>query len=97
MAQPSLSRQIRQFEDEIGVELFHRVGRGMRLTEAERFLLEQSLQMTQRLEETIEATRRIGRKEKRWFGIGFVPSVLHLLRSRDHCRAKKTIRLYQSQ
>ncbi|XYI49153.1 HTH lysR-type domain-containing protein (plasmid) [Cupriavidus necator H16] len=31
MAQPPLSRQIRQFEDEIGVDLFHRVGRGMRL------------------------------------------------------------------
>lgn len=77
MAQPPLSRQIRQFEDEIGVELFHRVGRGMRLTEAGRFLLEQSLQLTQRLEETIEATRRIGRNEKRWFGIGFVPSVLY--------------------
>ncbi|WP_454766708.1 LysR family transcriptional regulator [Cupriavidus campinensis] len=77
MAQPPLSRQIRQFEDEVGVALFDRVGRGLRLTEAGRFLLEQSLQLTQRLEETLEGTRRIGRNEKQWFGIGFVPSVLY--------------------
>ncbi|CAG9168941.1 LysR family transcriptional regulator [Cupriavidus respiraculi] len=77
MAQPPLSRQIRQFEDEVGVALFDRAGRGLRLTEAGRFLLEQSLLLTQRLEETLEGTRRIGRNEKRWFGIGFVPSVLY--------------------
>lgn len=77
MAQPPLSRQIRQFEEEIGVALFDRVGRGLRLTEAGRFLLEQSLQLTQRLDEAIEGTRRIGRNEKCWFGIGFVPSVLY--------------------
>ncbi|MCD9120782.1 MULTISPECIES: LysR family transcriptional regulator [Cupriavidus] len=77
IAQPPLSRQIRQFEDELGVPLFERVGRGLRLTEAGRFLLEQSLQLTQRLDEMIEGTRRIGRNEKRWFGIGFVPSVLY--------------------
>ncbi|TWG88837.1 DNA-binding transcriptional LysR family regulator [Cupriavidus gilardii J11] len=77
IAQPPLSRQIRQLEDEIGVALFERVSRGLRLTEAGRFLLEQSMQLTQRLEETVEGTRRIGRNEKRWFGIGFVPSVLY--------------------
>lgn len=77
MAQPPLSRQIRQFEDELGVSLFDRGSRGLQLTEAGRFLLEQSLQLTQRLEETIEGTRRIGRNDKRWFGIGFVPSVLY--------------------
>ncbi|NOV24341.1 LysR family transcriptional regulator [Cupriavidus necator] len=77
MAQPPLSRQIRQLEEEVGVALFDRIGRGLRLTEAGRFLLEQTTQLTQRLEETIAGTRRIGREEKRWFGIGFVPSVLY--------------------
>lgn len=77
IAQPPLSRQIRQLEDEIGVALFERVNRGLRLTEAGRFLLEHSMQLTQRLEEMVEGTRRIGRNEKRWFGIGFVPSVLY--------------------
>src|SRR5205807_1938735 len=33
-AQPSLSQALRAFEAELGVELFHRVGRGMRLSSA---------------------------------------------------------------
>jgi DNA-binding transcriptional LysR family regulator len=34
MAQPSLSEQVRRLEAELGVELFHRVGRGLVITEA---------------------------------------------------------------
>src|SRR3954453_6119257 len=38
MAQPSLSEQVRKLEAELGVELFARVGRGLKLTEAGRTL-----------------------------------------------------------
>src|SRR3954471_22998312 len=38
MAQPSLSEQVRKLELELGVALFHRVGRGLKLTEAGRVL-----------------------------------------------------------
>ena len=34
LAQPSLSQALRALEDELGAELFHRVGRGMRLSAA---------------------------------------------------------------
>lgn len=34
VAQPSLSQAVRAFEAELGVELFHRVGRGLRLSSA---------------------------------------------------------------
>jgi len=77
MAQPPLSRQIRALEEELGVLLFERTGRSLRLTEAGRFLLEHSLQLTTRLQEVVDATRRIGQQGRRWFGIGFVPSTLY--------------------
>lgn len=77
IAQPPLSRQIRQLEDELGVTLIERGSRALKLTEAGRFLLEQSLQLTARLDEIVQGTRRLGRHERGWFGIGFVPSTLY--------------------
>lgn len=77
MAQPPLSRQIRELEAELGVALLERSTRSVRLTDAGRFLLDQSLQLTARLDEVIAGTQRIGRHERRWFGIGFVPSTLY--------------------
>ena len=77
MAQPPLSRQIRSLEDELGVALFVREGRALKLTDAGRFLLEQSLQVTTRIDEIAAATRAIGQQRRSWFGIGFVPSTLY--------------------
>ncbi|KAG1458010.1 hypothetical protein G6F57_014780 [Rhizopus arrhizus] len=77
IAQPQLSRQIRQFEEELGVQLFERTPRALRLTEAGRFLLEQSRLLTARLEEVLEGTRRLGQTQRRWVGSGFVPSTLY--------------------
>src|ERR1700742_3257792 len=50
MAQPSLSEQIRRLEAELGVPLFVRVGRGLRLTEAGRLFMPHA-------ERTVEAAR----------------------------------------
>lgn len=77
MAQPPLSRQMRQLEDELGVALFDRSRRTLRLTEAGRFFLEQSLQLSARLEELVAGTRRLGASGQRWFSVGFVPSTLY--------------------
>lgn len=77
IAQPPLSRQIRELEEQLGVVLFERTTRSLKLTEAGRFLNEQSQLLTARLEEIVEATRRIAKGSKRWFGIGFVPSTLY--------------------
>lgn len=77
LAQPPLSRQIRLLEEEIGVTLFERTTRSIKLTEAGRFLHEQAVQLLSRVEEVREATRRIGKSGRRWFGIGFVPSSLY--------------------
>ncbi len=77
MAQPPLSRQIRQLEDELGVALFDRSRRALRLTEAGRFFLEHAVQLSARLDELVAGTRRLGASGQRWFGLGFVPSTLY--------------------
>lgn len=77
IAQPPLSRQIKMLEEELGVAVFERLGRGIQLTEAGRYFLDQTEKMTLRLEETINATRRIGQNDRMWFGVGFVPSTLY--------------------
>ncbi len=64
-------------EEELGVMVFERLGRGIVLTDAGRYFLDQTEKMTQRLEETINATRRIGKNDRIWFGVGFVPSTLY--------------------
>lgn len=77
IAQPPLSRQIREMEEELGTELIDRSSRPIALTKAGTFFLEQCAQILSRLDEAKEGTRRIGQGRKRWFGIGFVPSVLY--------------------
>lgn len=50
VSQPTLSVQIRQLEDELGAELFARVGRSVQLTEAGRLFLARALQAVKVLE-----------------------------------------------
>ncbi|MNF49991.1 HTH-type transcriptional regulator BenM [compost metagenome] len=76
IAQPPLSRQIQQLEDELGVTLLER-GRPLRLTEAGRFFYEHSSALLEQLGKVCDNTRRIGLGEKTWLGIGFAPSTLY--------------------
>lgn len=76
IAQPPLSRQIQQLEDELGVPLLER-GRPLRLTEAGRFFNEHASQLLEQLQRISDDTRRMGRADKRWLGIGFAPSTLY--------------------
>lgn len=65
MAQPSLSKAIRELERELGAELFERSGRGVRPTPAGRILLEHASSATRELDLAIE---RIGQSEGRMAG-----------------------------
>jgi LysR family transcriptional regulator, benzoate and cis,cis-muconate-responsive activator of ben and cat genes len=50
IAQPPLSRQIQQLEDELGVTLIERGSRPVRLTDGGRLLYEQAVQVLERVE-----------------------------------------------
>lgn len=91
MAQPPLSRQIQQLEDEIGVLLIRRGIRPLELTDAGRFLFDQAQQLLAKVGEIKAGTRRVGDAHKRFFAIGFVGSTLYgplpmaIRRFRDAC------------
>ncbi len=76
MAQPPLSRQIQQLEEELGVSLLER-GRPLRLTEAGRYFQEHGSRLLAQLDEVRDGTRRVAEGRKRWLGIGFAPSTLY--------------------
>lgn len=76
IAQPPLSRQIQQLEEHLGTALLER-SRPLQLTEAGRFFYEQSDTLLKQLEQLCENTRRIGRGQRQWLGIGFAPSTLY--------------------
>src|ERR1700761_1657102 len=76
MAQPPLSRQIQQLEDEIGTRLLDR-GRPLTLTEAGRYFYEQVRQVLNRVEDIRSMTQKIGQGRVRHFSIGFVASTLY--------------------
>ncbi len=77
IAQPPLSRQIQQLEEELGVVLIERGGRGVRLTDAGRLLYEQAVEVLERIEEIKAMTLRIHEAERPRFSIGFVASTLY--------------------
>jgi DNA-binding transcriptional LysR family regulator len=62
MAQPSLSEQVRRLEAELGVRLFHRVGRGLTPTEAGNALrphAERTLDAAEAARESVVAVREL--------------------------------------
>lgn len=77
IAQPPLTRAIKQLEEEIGVELFIRKPRGLELTNGGEYFLEQARQILDKVAATVDDTRRIAQHRKTLFSIGFVPSVFY--------------------
>jgi LysR family hca operon transcriptional activator len=87
-AQPSLSRQIRDLELEVGVKLLERSARGIELTAAGRTFLDHARLALLQVEAAGDAARRVAQPEKAVFVIGFLtgaevvwlPEVLRILR-----------------
>ncbi len=71
-AQPSLSRQIRDLEQEVGAELLTRGARGVDLTPAGRAFLDHARLALAQVEAAQEAARRAAHPEKQSFAVGFL-------------------------
>ncbi|MGY4573572.1 LysR family transcriptional regulator [Bradyrhizobium pachyrhizi] len=76
IAQPPLSQQIRQLEDELGVTLLQRNSRPVRLTEAGELLLARARSLLANFEAAVADTRRVGRGQAGKLAIGFVGSAM---------------------
>ena len=87
-SQPSLSRQIRDLEDEVGAQLLTRRSRGIELTPAGRAFLEHARVVLSQVEAAGEAARRAAHPVKPCFAMGFLtgheltwmPEALRILR-----------------
>jgi LysR family hca operon transcriptional activator len=86
--QPSLSRQIRDLEDEVGTPLLVRGAKGVELTPAGRVFLDHARVMLSQAEVAVQSARQIAHPAKPSFALGFMighdrtwlPEALKLLR-----------------
>src|SRR5260370_18992701 len=77
LAQPSLTRQIKDLETEIGVRLFDRSGKRIALTqEGESFLLD-ARRLVDECARSVLAVQRLSRGEAGQLNIGYVANVYH--------------------
>jgi len=87
-SQPSLSRQIRDLEYEVGVELLSRSVHGVELTAAGKAFLEHARLVLMQVDAGVEAARRAAQPARKAFSIGFqtghemrwLPRAMHVLR-----------------
>jgi DNA-binding transcriptional LysR family regulator len=69
--QPPLSRQIKEIERELGVQLFRRTARGVELTGAGRAFRDHACAMLAHLDNAVQSTRRAGRGEEGQLSVGY--------------------------
>ena len=74
VAQPALSRQIRDLEEELGMQLLERGPRAVRLTDAGVTFLNEAKAVLQRADEAVKAVRAVARGERGEIQVGYAPS-----------------------
>jgi DNA-binding transcriptional LysR family regulator len=76
-AQPSLSRQIKDLEDELGVRLLHRTKQLVTLTDEGRSFLADAKRLLALAAETVESVRRLRSGETRALNVGYVSNLFY--------------------
>jgi DNA-binding transcriptional LysR family regulator len=80
LAQPALSRQVADLEDELGVDLFKRTSHGVGLTAEGKLFLEEAREILKRVDESVTKVRALARGEFGELQVGYVPPLeLHIL------------------
>jgi len=87
-SQPSLSRQIRDLEEQVGAELLSRSANGVELTAAGKAFLDHVRLALMQVEAAVEAARKAAQPARKTFAIGFqtghemnwLPRAMHVLR-----------------
>jgi DNA-binding transcriptional LysR family regulator len=75
VSQPPLSRQIRDLEEELGVALFERGAKSVRLTEAGRIFLSEARAVLDRAEAAVRTVKAVGASGSGDLHVGFAPSL----------------------
>jgi DNA-binding transcriptional LysR family regulator len=82
IAQPALSQQIRQLEKIVGVELFRRTSRSVRLTDAGATFHPRARDLLGRLAADVEEAGRVGRGEAGRLDLAFITSATAIVSER---------------
>ena len=75
VSQPPLSRQIRDLEEELGVELFRRTAKSLALTEAGKVFLTEARAVLLQAEKAVQTVRAISSGERGQLRVGYAPSL----------------------
>jgi DNA-binding transcriptional LysR family regulator len=74
IAQPALSRQVQDLEEEIGVDLLKRSPRGVTLTAEGKLFLEEARDVLRRADESVKKVQALARGEYGELHIGYAPT-----------------------
>src|SRR5437867_1808089 len=74
VAQPALSRQVQDLEEQIGVDLLKRSPRGVTLTAEGKLFLEEVRELLKRADESVEKVRALARGEYGELRVGYAPT-----------------------
>src|SRR6266566_8568199 len=75
VSQPPLSRQIRKLEDDLGIALFDRGAKAVRLTDAGRVFLTEARIVLQRAEDAVQMARAVAGGKRGGIHVGYAPSL----------------------